>query len=175
MSDIVKRLRAANTTLNEGDCCGQLDASGTCTAPACIFGEALKMTHDAADEIERLRKAYSLTQDAVQQTLGRALGYPWFKDDQHNFPGATEADGVCVGDHVAESIADETAAKIAALQAALRAELDDHEEAIKHDRGGLEYASLVGIPLSNADSLAQSVRYHERRAKLIRAALGGEE
>lgn len=57
VSDSVKRLRAANTWLNEGDCCGQLDASGTCMAPACIFGEALKMTNEAADRIEQLEVA----------------------------------------------------------------------------------------------------------------------
>lgn len=54
MSDLVGRLRAANTWLNEGDCCGQLDASGTCMAPACIFGEALKMAQEAAARIEQL-------------------------------------------------------------------------------------------------------------------------
>ena len=57
MSDLVERLRAANTWLNEGDCCGQLDASGTCMAPACIFGEALKMAHEAAARIEQLEAA----------------------------------------------------------------------------------------------------------------------
>lgn len=116
MSDIVKRLRSANTWMNEGDCCGQIDASGTCMAPACIFGQALKMAHEAAAEIERLRAAYHRTQSEVQQTLGKALGYPWFKDDQKNFPGATEANGVCVGDHVAESLANEAAAKIEHLR-----------------------------------------------------------
>lgn len=55
MSDLVQKLRAANTWLNEGDCCGQLDASGTCMAPACIFGEALKMANEAARTIEILR------------------------------------------------------------------------------------------------------------------------
>ena len=57
MSDLVKRLRSANTSLNEGDCCGQLDASGTCMAPACIFGEALKMAHEAAYRIKQLEAA----------------------------------------------------------------------------------------------------------------------
>lgn len=57
MSDIVERLRSANTWLNEGDCCGQLDVSGTCMAPACIFGEALKMAQEAADRIEKLEAA----------------------------------------------------------------------------------------------------------------------
>jgi hypothetical protein len=52
--------------------------------------------------------------DEICQILGRALGYPWFKDDQMNFPGATEANGVCVGDHVAVTLAMEAARKITA-------------------------------------------------------------
>ena len=55
----------------------------------------------------------------IEQTLGKALGYPWFKDDQKNFPGATDADGVCVGDHVAASLAMEAADKILTLEEAL--------------------------------------------------------
>lgn len=66
---------------------------------------------------EEMRTALSRQNDEICQTLGKALGYPWFKDDQKNFPGATEAIGVCVGEHVAESLADETARKIAALRA----------------------------------------------------------
>jgi len=50
--------------------------------------------------------------DKVEQILGKALGYPWYKDDQKNFPGATEKDGVCVGDHVPESILAEAAKRI---------------------------------------------------------------
>ena len=57
MTDIVEWLRSAKTWLNEGECCGQIDASGTCMAPACIFGEALKLSTEAADEIEKLRAA----------------------------------------------------------------------------------------------------------------------
>jgi hypothetical protein len=30
----------------------------------------------------------------IEQILGKALDYPWFKDDQENFPGSTESDGV---------------------------------------------------------------------------------
>lgn len=62
------------------------------------------------------QKAYQETNREVVQTLGKALHYPWFKDDQANFPGATEADGVCVGDHVAESLAAEAAKRIAELE-----------------------------------------------------------
>jgi hypothetical protein len=47
----------------------------------------------------------------IEQTCGKVLDYPWFKDDQKNFPGATEKDGVCVGEHVAETIAAELARK----------------------------------------------------------------
>jgi hypothetical protein len=32
----------------------------------------------------------------IEQMLGKALNYPWFKDDQENFPGTTEADGVVI-------------------------------------------------------------------------------
>lgn len=66
-------------------------------------------------EEKRLRIAIGKINDEVCQSIGRALGYPWFKDDQKNFPGATEADGVCVGEHVAESIAEEAAKRIRAI------------------------------------------------------------
>ena len=55
----------------------------------------------------------------IEQTLGKALGYPRYKDDQKNFPGATDADGVCVGDHVAASLATEAAERIRVLEEAL--------------------------------------------------------
>lgn len=56
----------------------------------------------------------------VCQILGKALHYPWYKDDQQNFPGTTEADGVCVGEHFAESIAMEAAQRIAELERLLK-------------------------------------------------------
>lgn len=63
-------------------------------------------------EIERLRKACAKMNEDVCQVLGKALGYPWFKDDQKNFPGSTEEHGVCVGGHVAESLASEAAERL---------------------------------------------------------------
>lgn len=66
--------------------------------------------------VERLEAACSKTNDEVCQKLGKVLNYPWLMDDQANFPGATEVDGVCVGDHVAESIAAEAAAQIDKLR-----------------------------------------------------------
>lgn len=70
-------------------------------------------------ELQVMRDAYRALQEAVmresndiEQILGKALGYPRYKDDPKNFPGSTEQDGVCVGDHVAASLAMEAAALI---------------------------------------------------------------
>ena len=43
--------------------------------------------------------------EKIEQILGKALGYPWYKDDPDIFPKATEADGVCVGIETAWSLA----------------------------------------------------------------------
>ncbi len=68
-------------------------------------------------EIERLKRAAAQESHAIEQIFGPALGYPPYSGDQKNFPGATEADGVCVGEHVAASLAAEAADKIRALLA----------------------------------------------------------
>lgn len=81
-------------------------------------------THDKFDQlraqlaerearVKHLEDGCIKSNDDICQTLGKALKYPWFKDDQKNFPGATEENGVCVGDHVAESIAMEAARVLA--------------------------------------------------------------
>ena len=66
-----------------------------------------------SNKYNSLRAACSKSNDEISQVLGKALGYPWFKDDQKIFPGATEANGVCVGAHTAETIADEAAVALA--------------------------------------------------------------
>lgn len=52
----------------------------------------------------------------IEQILGKALGYPWYKDDLKNFPDATEADGVCIGAETAWSLAMIAADKIKQLE-----------------------------------------------------------
>ena len=52
--------------------------------------ETAATLEDAGDEIERLRLACTAMNTEVCQRLGKALGYPWFRDDNENFPGATE-------------------------------------------------------------------------------------
>lgn len=116
-------------------------------------------------EVERLRSAHTNLQHDIQQTLGRALGYPWFKNDQKNFPGSTEADGVCVGDHVAESLADEAADKIAALRAEnekLRAAL--HEAADELD--AYYRAEYPGDHPYSKRKLADAMRDNPARAAI---------
>lgn len=73
----------------------------------------------AERERDRLRKAAVDQNHQIEQTLGAALGYPRYCDDLETFPEATEADGVCVGDLVAETLAEEAAALIARYRAAL--------------------------------------------------------
>ncbi len=57
----------------------------------------------------------------IEQILGKALNYPWFKDDQETFPNATEADGV-VSTGPTWLVATEAADKIKELQE----QLDQH-------------------------------------------------
>lgn len=136
-------------------------------------------------ELARLKAAMSKSNDEICQSLGKALGYPWFKDDQRNFPGATEGNGVCVGDHVAESIADEAASRISALlaeNAALRAnekaalkECSEWARKAGEAIGKLETSEAAGIVegwqkrATEAErKLAEAVGLNERAADLMR-------
>ena len=69
-------------------------------------------TNNTTRNAQFWRKLYFDLANEVEQTLGKALGYPYYSDDQKNFPGTTEADGVCVGDHVPESLLAEAASKL---------------------------------------------------------------
>jgi hypothetical protein len=103
---------------------------------------------EAADRIERLRAACSRQNEEICQVLGKALGYPWFKDDPANFPDATEEHGVCVGDHVAESLADEAAKRIERLERALaetKAALSDATAALASISGLAQAATKSAV------------------------------
>ena len=84
--------------------------------------EALEVEHSErlAAEAERdaLKAELTATCDEIEQTLGRALGYPRYADDPKNFPGTAPDDpSVCVGEHVAATIAAEAAERIRSLTA----------------------------------------------------------
>lgn len=71
-------------------------------------------------EVKDLERKYKgLIQELfeVEQTLGEALDYPRYIDDPKNFPDATEADGVCVGDHTPATLATEMVRKFKLLTA----------------------------------------------------------
>ena len=74
------------------------------------FCRQLERELNAANQrIKHMRDGIAKQNQTIEQACGKVLGYPWFKDDQKNFPGSTEKDGVCVGDHVAETIVSELA------------------------------------------------------------------
>lgn len=68
-------------------------------------------------ELERQYNAAIRELVEVEQTLGEALEYPRYVDDPKNFPDATEADGVCVGEHTPATLATEMAKKFKLLTA----------------------------------------------------------
>lgn len=80
-----------------------------------LYDQLAKTSDDQKKRYVSVIRAYGKSEDSISQSLGKALGYPWFKDDQENFPGATAENGVCIGDHVAESIAEEAARRIVQL------------------------------------------------------------
>jgi len=79
------------------------------------------------DDILRLKRVRDKMLEEfhqIEQILGKALNYPWFKDDPKNFPNTTEADGVAIGDHTAWSLAVCAADKIKELQEQLDKEYE---------------------------------------------------
>lgn len=88
-----------------------------------VMIEGLKvLTEERSAENKKLRDARSRLNDEVMQTLGKALGYLWYKDDPVNFPNATEANGICPGDMVAEAMAEQAANRIRELLNVAQAE-----------------------------------------------------
>ena len=70
---------------------------------------------EGIDALDTIRK-YQKELEEIEQILGKALGYPWFKDSPDIFPKATEADGVCVGENTAWGLAMEAADRINELE-----------------------------------------------------------
>jgi hypothetical protein len=96
-------------------------------------------------ELERQIKGYQSECRDVEQALGRALGYPRFCDDQKNFPGSTDADGVCVGEHTPATVAESAARRIAELESVIR----EAEETLSNDRYDARVINTIAI-LRNA-------------------------
>lgn len=56
-------------------------------------------------DANRLMEAAIKQNHEIEQTLGEALGFPYYADDQITFPGSTREDGVCVAPDTAETLA----------------------------------------------------------------------
>jgi hypothetical protein len=85
---------------------------GTCSP----CSHAQRERERAETELKRMQAAARRSSFEIEQTLGRALGYPRYCDSPENFPDATDADGVCTGDHVPETLAAEAADRIRSLE-----------------------------------------------------------
>ena len=82
--------------------------------------QLLKCHKSEAAKIKQLELGKKLSMESdnrIEQAIGKVLGYPAYKNDQKNFPNATEANGVCVGDHVAESLVMELVGRFKELEA----------------------------------------------------------
>jgi septation ring formation regulator EzrA len=131
-AELVKRLRDAYPATHDM----RSTELGELTDEAAARIEAL------AAEKERCKRAYSVMNEDVCQTLGKVMGFPWFKDHQEHFPGATEEQGVA-HDQVAETMAEIAAAqitKLASENAALREAL---AEITSHDLVAIQGAGRV--------------------------------
>lgn len=95
--------------------------------------------------------------EEIEQILAKALGYPWFKDDQENFPNATEADGVAVGDHTAWSLACEAADKI-----------KEQKEEISGLHAELEYYRGFAEQLGAKKAVSEKEQYKDILEKILR-------
>ena len=114
----------------------------------------METTQEARKLIEakatNLRQKWIAQNYELEQILGKALGRPWFKDDQVSFPGATEADGVLVAVETVEDLAAEAATKLAEVTR-LKAALIEVVAALREaGRGSVTRAMRVDAPLRKA-------------------------
>lgn len=117
-----------------------------------FFVAACKDVPALLSEFERVKDAYFRLSYDVEQTLGRALGYPRYCDDQKNFPGSTDADGVCVGDHVPGSLAMEAADRIRQLESQSKEQskrVDQLRNLIKKTKGLWATAVVLCIDIAS--------------------------
>jgi len=132
---------------------------------------------DLRAEVAELKRSRDYYENAcvqmdgeICQMLGQALGYPWLKDDQKNFPGATEAEGVCVGDHVAETIAMEAARRIGELERERDEARAENEQLrarvaeLERERDSLKHLHLVQGVADRADERERWAKWHDRKA-----------
>ena len=98
--------------------------------------------HLGAEKAVSQRDKMIKESEEIEQILGKALGYPWYKDDPKNFPNATEADGVCIAPNTAASLAMHAADKIKMLDIREQDKqkiIDEQREEIAKLKESVEY------------------------------------
>ena len=131
---------------------------------------------EAKDKYDRLRETCIRDEYDIRQTLGKALGYPWFKDDQNNFPGATEENGVCVGEHVAVTLAMEAAKQLTAALATVEKCQHDMSALLARIHGdGGHYESKHGTEKARTDAGELVANLRAMLSESKAAAKGGGE
>lgn len=101
----------------------------------------------------------------IEQTCGKALGYPWYKDDQANFPGATEKNGVYVGEHTSETIVAELAKRYTEALDRIR-RLEEAGDALERDKQALKRV-LADMGVVGSMGIGSTVKWDQaKEAKL---------
>lgn len=107
--------------------------------------DVVKRRKEAAKRIEELKNIGARQGHFVEQTLAQAIGgFAWYKDDQKNFPGSTEQDGVCIGELVTDDIVEHAAKLIREYNASIRP-VENAIEALKQ----IAIYDQEGRPLPN--------------------------
>ena len=140
----------------------------TCRRTAARLRQQQARNAEFEVENKRLRAAMVKENETICQILGKALRYPWFKDDQKNFPGATEADGICQGDEVAASMASGAARRIAELEAALRELVDEFGGTLaEYEHAGPHFTHKDGPEVFNVAVITDRAELLERAQKVL--------
>jgi len=104
-----------------------------------VAGALMQVWNECEQQCEKELSALRRAHSEIEQILGKALGYPKYADDRKNFPDATEANGVCVGEHTSVTLADEAAEELERLRTGKPKKIDaDYIPRTPHDWNGDE-------------------------------------
>jgi hypothetical protein len=166
LAGCLARKLAAERAARESNLQAIIDWLATDKPPELAFASGLQRR--IADEIVMLRAAREAAErrfagactelHEVQQVCGKALGYPRYCDDRDNFPGATEADGVCPGEHSGVTIAGELAERLATVTAERDEAVAGRNEAIHQWRYFCGAANSASRKLSAAQQRVERLK-----------------
>jgi hypothetical protein len=116
----------------------------------------------------------------IEQILGKALGYPFYKDDPKNFPGATEETGVCVGELAPIDLADQAAKEIKRLRGELEEKKQEILKSVEGEKELIQELMGIRIRFTHLEYMAEELKKEAEKDriyvyKLIRELRGTEE